>query len=152
MRFIVFITLFASFVLCDGWAYKKSWGWQAKLQSPLYQRFYASALTQNEACDVYINNALVIKGFVNKKGIKLHIIPQNFLAVGEFDDKGNLNIKLSKEIKARSHIDVGFNTQISLSDSTKMVLRKNGAKSVKFRSNAKPLYELVLLCAYFAKF
>lgn len=136
----------------DGWvAVEKGVSFTSRLESFLYKVFRAKAELKNGACDVYVDKSLVISGFIKRKNITLKIHPLNLDLKGKYEENNNLLLKNGDEIFAISHIDTGANMQINLFDSTKMVIREDAKGSLEISSNAKPFYELAIICAYLAK-
>lgn len=149
-RFL-FILIFISFSLADGWVKVEQNGFIARLESFLYRVFRASADLKDGACNVYISKNLIISGKITRKNIMLTIHPDNIELKGKFDENNNLILKQGDEIFASSHIDVGANIQINIFDGTKMIIREDAKKNLDISSNAKPFHELAIICAYLAK-
>ena len=149
-RFIL-IFLFLSFSLADGWVKVEQNSFIARLESFLYKVFRASGDLKDKACNVYISKNLIISGKIAKNNINLKIHPENVELKGKFDENNNLILKIGDEIFASSHIDVGANMQINIFDGTKMIIREDARKNLDISSNAKPFYELAIICAYLAK-
>lgn len=149
-RFIL-IFLFLSFSVADGWVKVEQNTFNARLESFLYKVFRASADLKDKSCNVYISKNLIISGKITRKNITLKIHPGNVELKGKFDENNNLILKVGDEIFASSHIDVGANMQINIFDGTKMVIRQDAKNNLDISSNAKPFYELAIICAYLAK-
>lgn len=149
-RFILILTFF-SFSFADGWVKVEQNGFVARLESFLYKVFRASGDLKDGACNVYISKSLIISGKISRKNMTLKIHPENVELKGKFDENNNLILKQGDEIFASSHIDVGANMQINIFDGTKMIIRQDARKNLDISSNAKPFYELAIICAYLAK-
>ena len=102
-------------------------------------------------CKVYIDGILNISGVNKKSNIKLDIFGLNLKVEGKFDENKNLRLNLSNGVTIASHQDVSNNTQIIISDGTKMIIRKDAKQNLYINSNATPMYELAIICAYLAK-
>lgn len=152
MKKLLLIAFITSFALSDGWV--KFWAdgsWLARLESFAYHAFYAHGKMDDGNCEVYIDGIKEISGVAKRSKIALELFGLGLKSNGKFDDFGNLRLEFNETIIATSHTDVGFNTQINITDGTKVIIRKGALNNLKIKSNAMPMYELALICAYLAK-
>lgn len=145
----VFLWLFAIPVFADGWVRLEKDGFTSRLENFSYRYFIATGELKDSLCKVYIDGILNISGVNKKSNIKLDIFGLNLKVEGKFDK--NLRLNLSNGITIASHQDVSDNTQIIISDGTKMIIRKDAKQNLYINSNATPMYELAIICAYLAK-
>ena len=147
----VFLWLFAIPVFADGWVRLEKDGFTSRLENFSYRYFIATGELKDSLCKVYIDGILNISGVNKKSNIKLDIFGLNLKVEGKFDKNKNLRLNLSNGVTIASHQDVSDNTQIIISDGTKMIIRKDAKQNLYINSNAAPMYELAIICAYLAK-
>lgn len=145
----VFLWLCAIPALADGWVRLEKDGFTSRLESFSYRYFTSVGELKDSSCKVYIDGILNISGVNKKSNIKLDIFGLNLKVEGKFDK--NLRLNLSNGVTIASHQDVSDNTQIIISDGTKMIIRKDAKQNLYINSNAAPMYELAIICAYLAK-
>lgn len=147
----VFLWLFAIPAFADGWVRLEKDGFTSRLENFSYRYFIATGELKDSLCKVYIDGILNISGVNKKSNIKLDIFGLNLKVEGKFDENKNLRLNLSNGVTIASHQDVSNNTQIIISDGTKMIIRKDAKQNLYINSNAAPMYELAIICAYLAK-
>lgn len=147
----VFLWLFAIPAFADGWVRLEKDGFISRLESFSYRYFTSAGELKDSLCKVYIDGILNISGVNKKSDIKLDIFGLNLKVEGKFDENKNLRLNLSNGVTIASHQDVSNNTQIIISDGTKMIIRKDAKQNLYINSNAAPMYELAIICAYLAK-
>ena len=147
----VFLWLFAIPAFADGWVRPEKDGFTSRLENFSYRYFIATGELKDSLCKVYIDGILNISGVNKKSNIKLDIFGLNLKVEGKFDENKNLRLNLSNGVTIASHQDVSDNTQIIISDGTKMIIRKDAKQNLYINSNAAPMYELAIICAYLAK-
>ena len=147
----VFLWLFAIPAFADGWVRLEKDGFISRLESFSYRYFTSAGELKDSLCKVYIDGILNISGVNKKSNIKLDIFGLNLKVEGKFDENKNLRLNLSNGVTIASHQDVSNNTQIIISDGTKMIIRKDAKQNLYINSNAAPMYELAIICAYLAK-
>lgn len=146
----VFLWLCATPALANGWVRLEKDGFTSRLENFSYRYFIATGELKDSLCKVYIDGILNISGVNKKSNIKLDIFGLNLKVEGKFDENKNLRLNLSNGVTIASHQDVSNNTQI-ISDGTKMIIRKDAKQNLYINSNATPMYELAIICAYLAK-
>ena len=147
----VFLWLCAIPAFADGWVRLEKDGFTSRLENFSYRYFIATGELKDSLCKVYIDGILNISGVNKKSNIKLDIFGLNLKVEGKFDENKNLRLNLSNGVTIASHQDVSNNTQIIISDGTKMIIRKDAKQNLYINSNAAPMYELAIICAYLAK-
>lgn len=147
----VFLWLCAIPAFADGWVRLEKDGFISRLESFSYNYFTSAGELKDSLCKVYIDGILNISGVNKKSNIKLDIFGLNLKVEGKFDENKNLRLNLSNGVTIASHQDVSNNTQIIISDGTKMIIRKDAKQNLYINSNAAPMYELAIICAYLAK-
>ena len=147
----IFLWLCAIPVFADGWVRLEKDGFTSRLENFSYRYFIATGELKDSLCKVYIDGILNISGVNKKSNIKLDIFGLNLKVEGKFDKNKNLRLNLSNGVTIASHQDVSDNTQIIISDGTKMIIRKDAKQNLYINSNAAPMYELAIICAYLAK-
>ena len=147
----VFLWLFAIPAFADGWVRLEKDGFISRLENFSYRYFTSAGELKDSLCKVYIDGILNISGVNKKSNIKLDIFGLNLKVEGKFDENKNLRLNLSNGVTIASHQDVSNNTQIIISDGTKMIIRKDAKQNLYINSNAAPMYELAIICAYLAK-
>ena len=147
----VFLWLFAIPAFADGWVRLEKDGFTSRLENFSYRYFTSVGELKDSLCKVYIDGILNISGVNKKSNIKLDIFGLNLKVEGKFDENKNLRLNLSNGVTIASHQDVSDNTQIIISDGTKMIIRKDAKHNLYINSNAAPMYELAIICAYLAK-
>ena len=147
----VFLWLCAIPVFADGWVRLEKDGFTSRLENFSYRYFTSAGELKDSLCKVYIDGILNISGVNKKSNIKLDIFGLNLKVEGKFDKNKNLRLNLSNGVTIASHQDVSDNTQIIISDGTKMIIRKDAKQNLYINSNAAPMYELAIICAYLAK-
>ena len=141
----VFLWLFAIPAFADGWVRLEKDGFTSRLENFSYRYFTSAGELKDSLCKVYIDGILNISGVNKKSNIKLDIFGLNLKVEGKFDENKNLRLNIA------SHKHVSYNTQIIISDGTKMIIRKDAKQNLYINSNAAPMYELAIICAYLAK-
>lgn len=147
----LWLCFFAIPAFADGWVRVEKDGFTSRLENFSYHYFIATGELKEGQCRVYIDGALNIAGINKKSNIKLEIFGLNLKVEGKFDERGSLRLNLSNGVNITSHQDVSDNTQIIISDGTKMIIRKDANANLFINSNATPMYELAIICAYLAK-